>query len=243
MCEVNPQDKLRAVPIMLKADALNYYANTCSRCKDFEEVMDLLKEWYNINDRKARILNNWQSMSLTEAMEAEPNESEVTVFQKFTTTLLSLQQQLDKSYHSDTLLRDRLLTAVDMPAVKAGLRDRFPRTSKQAINRVAIQLSERKKSAGSASAYWTARVRHCDARYSLDRIYGGDAKRPMRRPYKTGGGRRRTSEDNTKRGNGGGNGRRLNLEWMRGVKWCFVCGKDHRASTRHSHREVIEAIN
>lgn len=30
---------------------------------------------------------------------------------------------------------------------------------------------------------------------------------------------------------------------MRGVKGCFVCGKDHRANTKHPRDEVTTAIN
>lgn len=30
---------------------------------------------------------------------------------------------------------------------------------------------------------------------------------------------------------------------MRGVKGCVVCGKDHRANSRHSREEVTAAIN
>ena len=39
------------------------------------------------------------------------------------------------------------------------------------------------------------------------------------------------------------NGRRINSDWIKGVKGCFVCGQDHRANTRHSREEVTEAVN
>lgn len=87
-------------------------------------------------------------------MNAKQNEFEVTVFHIFTAKLILLQQQLDKSYHSDTFLRDSLLTAVDIPAIQARLRDRFPRSSQQAINRVAIQLSEQKDQPGEHRHAW-----------------------------------------------------------------------------------------
>lgn len=98
-----------------------------------------------------------------------------------------LQQELDKSYHSDTLLRDRLLTAVDIPVIQSGLRNRVPRSIQQAKNLVAIQLREHKRSVGSASDYVTNEGEHDEARYSLDRSYSVDAPRSMKRPYKVGG--------------------------------------------------------
>ena len=66
--------------------------------------------WANSDDRRARILSKWQSMTLLEAMADEPKESEVTVFRKFVAKLMSLQNQLDTTYHTDQFLRDRLLT-------------------------------------------------------------------------------------------------------------------------------------
>lgn len=56
MCEVSQLERLRAVPIIMKGDALNYYANNCSDCRTFDDAMKLLKEWYNSDDRTARIL-------------------------------------------------------------------------------------------------------------------------------------------------------------------------------------------
>lgn len=240
MCDINEQDKLRVVPIMLKGDAMNYYANNSASCNSFDDAMKILRECYNSDDRKARILTQWQSMSLSEAMRAEPDEAEVTVFRKFTASLMSLQQKLDKSYHSDTFLRDRLLTAIYIPVIQSSLRDSFPRSSQQAINRFAIQLSERKRSAGKTAACITKEEASFDeARYSLDRSYGGEARRAMRRPHKEGG-ERRHSNNGRNRDIGG---RRLNSAWMRGVKGCFVCGQNHRANTRHSLEEVTKAIN
>ena len=129
MCEVTDADKLKAIPVMLKGDALNYYANNSSPCTHFDDAMSMLRKWYNSDDRKARILARWQSMKLSDAMNEEPDESEVTIFRKFTASLMSLQNQLDDSYHDDQFLRDRLLTAVDIPSIQSSLRDRLPRTS------------------------------------------------------------------------------------------------------------------
>lgn len=146
-----------------------------------------------------------------------------------------MQQQLDISYHDDRFLRDRLLTAVDTPTVKAALRDHMPRNSQQAINRIAVQLSDRKKSAAVAAACLVQGLN--EVFYSLDKSYHGEARRQTMKPYKHSG--RKTYGGNSQ----GGNGRRINSNWMRGVKGCFVCGKDHRANKKHPRDEFTLAIN
>lgn len=83
-----------------------------------------------------------------------------------------------------------------------------------------------------------------DARYSLDRSYGGDARRTIRRTFKSGGGsKRRRYGRNAGHSTKINQGKRLNSLWIRGVKGYFVCGQDHRANTRHSHDEVTKSIN
>ena len=50
MCEVTSDDKLKEIPVMLKGDALNYYANNASTCLHFDEAMSILHKWYNSDD-------------------------------------------------------------------------------------------------------------------------------------------------------------------------------------------------
>lgn len=76
----------------------------------------------------------------------------VDVLRTFVARLMALHKQLDRNYHSDGFLRDRVLTAINIPSIKTTLHDRMPRTSRQAVNRVANQLSDKAYSAGSASA-------------------------------------------------------------------------------------------
>ena len=229
MCEVSMEDKLKAIPVMLTGDALNYYANNASSCIDFDQAMCMLRKWYNSDDRKARILTKWQSMKLSEAMNEDPGESEATVFRKFTAALMSLQNQLDVTYHEDKFLRDRLLTAVDIPSIQSSLRDRLPRTSQQAINRVAIQLSDRKRSAGGSSACITQDDDDDKALYSLGKSYGGEARRDVKKPWNSrnnkGSNNYGKDKSNGNRGSNSSwdnNRKRLNSNWMRGIKGCFV---------------------
>lgn len=118
MSEISSEEKLKAVPVMLGGDALSFFANNSSTCESFQGAMELLRNWYNSDDRKARVLTKWQGMKLSEALSQKPEESEVAVFRTFVAELMSMQNQLDKSYHQDQFLRDRLLTAVDIPSIQ-----------------------------------------------------------------------------------------------------------------------------
>lgn len=91
-------------------------------------------------------------MTLTKSMAEKPSELEVYVFRSFVERLMSFYKQLDHSYHTDGFLCDRHLTAVDIPAIHTTLCDRMPRSSQQAVQRVANQLSDKRSSAGYISA-------------------------------------------------------------------------------------------
>ena len=90
------------------------------------------------------MLSEWHSMSLSEAIRDNPDESEVSTFRSFVDKLMSLQHQLHKDYHTDRYLRDRLMTAVDIKEINDSLKDRVPRNAHQLFNRVANRLSSRK---------------------------------------------------------------------------------------------------
>lgn len=152
MCKVDKEEMLQSLPIMLSGDALNYFSSEVSGCESYDDAMDQLQKWYNSDEKRARILTVWQQMTLSEEMSRNPGESEVVVFRKFVSRLMSLQKELRPNYHSDDILRDRLLTALNIPSIQVTLRDRIPRTSQQAVNRVANQLSDKPRSAGSSLA-------------------------------------------------------------------------------------------
>lgn len=78
--------------------------------------------------------------------------------------------------------------------------------------------------------------------YSLGRTFGGGAKRKTKRPFKGGRpGAKYSGQGQSNSDRRYGNGQ-LRSSWMKGVKGCFVCGKDHLANSRHSREEVTAAI-
>lgn len=185
ICQLSADDKLKSIPIILRDYALNYFSSNSNQVKSFKAATNILRSWYNSDDRRSRILGRWQDMRLAISLGRDPDEFQVTVFRKFVVDLISLQKQLDTYYHDDHFLRDRLLTSIDIPLVQAAFKDRLPRNSQQAIKGIAIQLREHKKSAGVSAA--------CIAQeedlgfYSLDKYYHGKARRPTKKPFKPGG--------------------------------------------------------
>lgn len=101
------------------------------------------------SEKKACILTAGQNIILTEELSENPILSEVSVFGTFVGKFMSLQRHLYDPYHTDDLLRDRLLPAVNIPVIQTTLRDCMSRTSHQVVNRVVNKLSDKVKSAGS----------------------------------------------------------------------------------------------
>lgn len=113
------------------------------------------------------------------------------MFRTFFAKLMALQKQVDTPYHTDGFLCDRLLTAVGLPAIHSSLRDRMPRSSQEAVNLIANQLSDKVKSAGSASACVAhfddedSNAAYVQVLYSLGKAIGEDARRNIKTPWVT----------------------------------------------------------
>lgn len=148
MCDSTPDEKRKAMPIMLKGPALTLFTQKAGACETYDQAADLLREWYNSPDKQSRLLAEWQTQKLTDSMATAPNDAEVTVFRRFVSSMMSLQEQLHRDYRTDRQLRDRLLNAVDIPHIQDSLRDRATRTAQQLINRVATRLSTRPRQQG-----------------------------------------------------------------------------------------------
>lgn len=240
MCQLTPDEKRKGIPVMLTGNAFDFFAENADKCKTLDEAKQLLEGWYNNSDKKARVLMEWQKVSLSLELRKNPNKSEVEVFNAVIAKLTGFQKQLDADYQRDRYLRDRLLTAIDIPSLQDPLRDRLPRTAQQAIQRTIRRLSDKPKTAGTLIAHVATpetdpaekeeQPHDCEAHYSLGQKYGGQAQKPM----KTYGPKH---ADRSNRG-----GRRLKSGWMRGVKGCFVCGRNHLANDKHPREEVTAAI-
>ena len=68
ICELSDEEKLKAIPIMLMGDAMSYFSNKAKTYDTYEDAMITLRKWYNSDDKKARILTKWQTMSLSKEM-------------------------------------------------------------------------------------------------------------------------------------------------------------------------------
>lgn len=70
----------------------------------------------------------------------------VEIFREFVAKLMSLQKQMDASSHDDYSLRDRLMTAVDLPSSQGLLRDGIPQIAQQLANKIAHHFPKRPQS-------------------------------------------------------------------------------------------------
>lgn len=114
-------------------------------------------------------------------MEATSEESEAAVFRSLVSKVTSPEHQFHVQYYSDGQLKDRLLSAIDIPVVREEIRDRAPRTSHQLINRVIHHLWTKKRTAGTIVAHLAATDYDVDEEdipegMSLSESCGGDAK-------------------------------------------------------------------
>lgn len=191
MCKISNEEILRSLPVMLSDDALSYLSSNANQCASNGNATTVLRKWYNFDEKKARILTEWQGMTLSKAMSQSPHESDVSVFRTFVTKLMTLQKQLDTPYHTVGFLRDRRLIVVDPPAIHGSFRDRMPRSSQQAVHRISNQLSDEVKSSGSACAC----VAHLEdeesdavcpeVMYALCKTFGGNARQNHKTPWAT----------------------------------------------------------
>lgn len=194
MCHITRKQKLEAIPVMLDAEALRLFSDKGAECQTYEDAVKMLGKWYNSSDKKSRILTAWQRETLSKELNKHPKDAEVDVFRRFVSKLTSLQQKLDTRYHGDHYLRDRLLTAVDIPEIQGALRDRLPHSSQQAINRVASKLSEAPRTSVTATVHFVGEeledVSMPEAHYSLGRSFTGGARQNVK-TYGRGGSRMR----------------------------------------------------
>lgn len=153
MCKLTPEEKLISIPIILWGESINYYSTHLEYFEDFEAAMRIFRKSYRSEDLNARIPSKWKPMTLSEAMVYDPNNSEISIVRKFSSKFMSLRNKLDTSYHTNQILRYSLLTVVDIPAIKSTLRDRLPRTSQKAINRIVNKFSDKPISARGISSF------------------------------------------------------------------------------------------
>lgn len=104
------------------------------------------------------------------------------VFRKFVAKLMTLQNQLDSTIHTVQLLRNSLVTSLDIPPIQVPLRDRLPLPSKQAVNSIANQISDKPRTVGTNSVCIMDGFSD-EANSALGEPFRGKARRPTRVPW------------------------------------------------------------
>lgn len=79
MCDATAKEKRKAMYVMLKGTALGLFTWKATTCETYEEALELLRTWYNSSDKYGRLQGEWQAMTLSQAMQEKPEESEISV--------------------------------------------------------------------------------------------------------------------------------------------------------------------
>lgn len=222
MCHLTSEEKLEGLSVMLSGGALSYYAtNIRGHVKSYNEAKEMLVTWFTSDEQRSRLLQIWKNTKLTDWFKKNPTKSQSAVFREMCDSLVSIQRQLDLDYRKPLFLRDQLISAADLPNIKRALKENHPKTAHDAMQRIALLLSDQPGTAGSTE------IEDGNVFYGLGTRFGGQAERKV-------------SKNNAK-----------SLSWKRDknrrrlarLKGCWVCGKDHFAHKFHSKEEVKTALN
>ena len=114
--EFSEEEKAKGFQIMLTGAAFAHYSRQFSKKEmSYTQLVNAFRSWYTSEEQKKRLLNVWQTPSLTRELQAAPEKSELEVFQKLSEQLVKVQNQLHSDYHHDRFLRDQLVRAADIP--------------------------------------------------------------------------------------------------------------------------------
>lgn len=209
----------KGFPIMLTGAAFAHYSRQfAKKGMTYKQLVDAFRSWYTSEEQKKRLLNVWQTPSLTRELQAAPEKSELEVFQKLSEQLVKIQNQLHSDYHHDRFLRDQLIRAADISHLQHSLNDKVPKTPQEAMHRIANRLSS-EPSAGEN----VAQDDDDQAHYGIGMKFGGKAQRTLK------GSKHQFSRKNLSK-------------LLASAKGCYVCGRNHRARQAHSSQEILKTI-
>jgi hypothetical protein len=220
MCGLTADEKRDGIVIMLEGPAMAYYAAHLKDVGTYDELVDGLKLWYTSEEQRSRLLRDWHGARLSKWLQENPNKSEISVFRDLAACLSKIQRQLSREYHKDIFLKDQLVAAADVPIISRALREKPPKTAHEAQQRIASLLEDAPGSAGANIS-----VQDDDkasANYGLGQRFSGDARRKF-----SGSNARQRGKEKTS---------------IARIKGCWVCGKDHRARSHHSKKDIEEAL-
>ena len=218
LCNLSDADMSKAFPVMLTGAAFSLYTKQFSRKSlTYGELVDAFRAWYTSEEQRYRLLQIWQSPSLSREMQKQPDMSEVEISGRLSDEMTKIQHQLRSDYRKDRFLRDQLHVAADIPHVRRSLVDKIPLTAQETMQRIAALLSSEPRSAGAH----LAQDDFDEVHYGMGRKSGGRAKKSLR-----------PSQFKSKR----------SKHPLASVKGCWVCGKDHSAREKNHRSEILDAL-
>ncbi|RKF55086.1 putative glycosyl transferase [Golovinomyces cichoracearum] len=192
-----PQDVLpTAFSTMLKGMALEYY--------------------YSCEEHRRNMLQEWNKISLRDMFHKNPSKEERLVFNEMVQTLRAMQRGLDREYHTDSALRNKIISACsNIPACSSAILQQTHSISALCNNiYAAIEYNETAIRAESSDSVTSA--------YLTDRRFH----------ERNQGSRQNTSHDQSSHSS---------APPSSGPKKCFVCRQVGCWSTNHSHQERTKA--
>lgn len=221
MCHLTRKEKLEGLSIMLSGGALSYYAtNIRGIVNNYDQAIESLKKWFTSDEQRSRLLQVWKDTKLSEWFKKHPSKSQSTVFREMCDNLIGIQRQLHSDYRKPLFLRDQLVSSADLPNIRRALKENHPKTAHDAMQKIALLLSDQPGSAGNID------VEHENAYYGLGTRFGGQAERNISKGHKASQSWKRDKS-------------RRRLARLKG---CWVCGEDHFAHKFHSKQEVKNAL-
>lgn len=218
ICGLSQENMAKGFPIMLTGAAFSHYSRKyAKRNLPYSQLVEEFRAWYTSEEQRYRLLQIWQKPSLSQAMEQQPEKSEVAVFTELADKLIKIQHQLHSSYHEDRFLRDQLLVAADLSHLRTSLVDKIPKTAQEAMQRIAALLSSEPRSAGAHIVNDNEEL----VMYGLGQRYHGKARKSLSKRKK---------------------GSYMLRKALASTKGCWVCHKNHKARDFHSKEEIVRAL-
>jgi hypothetical protein len=100
-----------AFPIMLAGLAKDYYYRTCRKYKDIDRICDAIRKRFETDEQGRSNLFDWDTIKLDDIVEKNPDKSTTQCLDILIRDMSALQRNLPSDYHSDRILRDKLLNA------------------------------------------------------------------------------------------------------------------------------------
>ena len=164
-----------AFPVMLAKAAAKYYYQNLSRVMTFKELAIQIKTRFHSEERTRALIRDWEQLSLPHIIANAPGKNISQCLNALIDKATDLQVSLPRDYHSDNMMKNKLLNAVkDVESCKLAYQKPAATVSGVIADLYASVATEKTTPAAPApAAFYTDRKYH-------RRFPRGDDRRPQR---------------------------------------------------------------